>query len=132
MKLFNVDSVSKKKISDYSSSYVDVNAAVEELYSSVDWKHLFNKGFHKEGDYCFIFSYPPVRTLNHLDADDIFIQRTVQPVHSCINLYLHIPYCTAICSYCYFAKVVDSPNSAVSKDEYVDLLIWEISAKLLN
>ena len=45
-------------------------------------------------------------------------------------MYLHIPYCSGICSYCYFAKVVDNGNAPVDKDEYIELLIREIDDKL--
>lgn len=60
----------------------------------------------------------------------MFDESDLEPQSASLNMYLHIPYCSGICSYCYFAKVVDNGNSAVSKDEYIDLLIREISMKL--
>lgn len=40
-------------------------------------------------------------------------------------LYIHIPFCDNICSYCDFSKVL---NNAVSQDDYVSLLIDEIKS----
>ncbi len=41
-----------------------------------------------------------------------------------INVYLHIPFCKQICSYCGYLKVVDSKGTL--KEKYVDTLIKEI------
>lgn len=107
-----------------------VGAAIEEVYQRIDWSGLSARGFDKHGDYCFIYSYPPVRTLTAMPPDGIFERSADEPPAQTLNMYLHIPYCSGICSYCYFAKVVDNGNAPVSKDEYIDLLIWEIDDKL--
>lgn len=107
-----------------------VGAAVDRAYREVDWDRLSAAGFDKHGDYCFIYSYPPVRTLTEMPHDAMFRPSELEPAAEVLNMYLHIPYCSGICSYCYFAKVVDNGNAPVDKDEYIDLLIWEIGEKL--
>lgn len=103
---------------------------IEDAFQGINWNRLADFQFHKKDDYCFIYSYPPVRSLESIQEEDIFLPNPFQQNKDILNLYIHIPYCSAICSYCYFAKVVDSKNSPVLKDEYIDLLIWEISDKL--
>ncbi|HEY3606297.1 MAG TPA: coproporphyrinogen-III oxidase family protein [Pseudonocardiaceae bacterium] len=117
---------------DNDNMVLDAETAerIDAGYQVVDWAGLASHGFDKHGDYCFIYSYPPVRTLDSIRHDQMFDPSELEPRSDSLNVYLHIPYCSGICSYCYFAKVVDNGNSAVSKDEYIDLLIREISAKL--
>jgi len=103
---------------------------VENQYREIDWDGLKEAGFDKHGDYCFIYSYPPVRTLKPMRPNEIFEGSESEPSQDQLNLYLHIPYCSGICSYCYFAKVVDNASAPVDKDEYIELLIWEIADKL--
>jgi oxygen-independent coproporphyrinogen-3 oxidase len=103
---------------------------VDAAYREIDWAGLASDGFDKNGDYCFIYSYPPVRTLKPIRSDEMFDASPLEPKSDSLNMYLHIPYCSGICSYCYFAKVVDNGKSEVLKDEYIDLLIWEIADKL--
>lgn len=103
---------------------------IDGLYGAVDWEGLATQGFDKRGDYCFIYSYPPVRTLRTIGPDAMFERSELEPVADVLNVYLHIPYCSGICSYCYFAKVVDNKNAPVLKDEYIDLLIREMDSKL--
>jgi oxygen-independent coproporphyrinogen-3 oxidase len=103
---------------------------IEDAYTAIDWSGLAEAGFDKSGDYCFIYSYPPVRTLKPITEDDIFRPSEWEPARDNISLYLHIPYCSGICSYCYFAKVVDNGNSPVAKEDYPALLIRELERKL--
>jgi oxygen-independent coproporphyrinogen-3 oxidase len=107
-----------------------VGDAVEAAYRRIDWNQLSEAGFDKRGDYCFIYSYPPVRVLKELPHDAMFARSELEPPADVLNMYLHIPYCSGICSYCYFAKVVDNGNAPVDKDEYIELLIREIDDKL--
>ncbi|MFI9811336.1 coproporphyrinogen-III oxidase family protein [Saccharothrix variisporea] len=103
---------------------------IETAYRSIDWAGLSEAGFDKRGDYCFIYSYPPVRTLKPITSEDIFRPSEWEPVRDRVSLYLHIPYCSGICSYCYFAKVVDNGNSPIAKEDYPDLLIRELEQKM--
>lgn len=50
-----------------------------------------------EKDYAFTFIYPPSQVLYDL-KDNAFDNKTIESA----NLYLHIPYCTGKCTYCYF------------------------------
>lgn len=50
-----------------------------------------------EKDYAFTFIYPPSQVLYEL-KDNPYEEKEV----SSANLYVHIPYCTGRCTYCYF------------------------------
>lgn len=102
---------------------------LESRYRAIDWEGLERHGYSKKGDYCFIYSYPPVRSLKEIDSSEIFARSVWEPAAPRLNVYLHIPYCSGICSYCYFAKVVDSSHAPVKKDDYIELLIWELQDK---
>lgn len=42
------------------------------------------------------------------------------------SLYVHIPFCNNICTYCDFAKVI---SSTFSRKKYIDVLLYELSQK---
>ena len=103
---------------------------IEALYAGIDWETLSEHRYDKTGDYCFIYSYPPVRTLEEIPSERIFEPSEWERPGSAISMYLHIPYCTGICSYCYFAKVTDNSHAPVDKDTYVNLMLWELEDKM--
>ncbi len=67
-----------------------------------------------------IYIYPTPRTykpINNFTLDKVeFTQE--------INVYIHIPFCRQICTYCGYLKVVDSKENL--REQYVDALIKEI------
>jgi len=99
-----------------------------EVFGSYDWARYQAAGYDKHGDYCFIYSYPPVRTLKPLEQDALFVESPFGSLRETASLYIHIPYCTGICSYCYFAKVVDGKHAPVARSAYPRLLSAELSA----
>lgn len=96
---------------------------VNNTIGAIDFKRLADNGIEKGDEYAFTFTYPPVNCLHLLNEEDTK-KRTIN--HDSINLYLHIPYCTGKCPFCYFQKVVDNSKAEVSKDEYIDLMHKEI------
>lgn len=73
---------------------------------------------HKK-DSQLVVTYPPLlsMTANTVDFS--------KPVTRPNTLYIHIPYCTGICSYCnYTTKSIDSVNSEIA--EYIDMLRIEV------
>lgn len=91
---------------------------VEEQFSRVDWEQFSNSGFDKKNDYCFIYSYPPVRTLSPIVEEHLSPINKSFELNKNANLYIHIPYCTGICNYCYFAKVLDNKNAQIIRSDY--------------
>ena len=74
----------------------------------------------KEKEYAFTFIYPPsevLHSLKHSPYDNTEI--------TAANLYIHIPYCTGRCSYCYFGCYSLS-RAPVDKSKYVDLICEEM------
>lgn len=81
-----------------------------------------NIQIHKDYlEYAFTFSYPPPQSLYQIDENSF---KCVE-LDDTINVYIHIPYCTGKCSYCYFCCYkIDECH--VKKSEYVSLLCHEI------
>lgn len=96
----------------------EILSETDDLYQSYDWDGLARAGFDKRGDYCFIYAYPPIRTLKPIAPSELFTPSAFGGLSEPANLYVHVPYCTGICSYCYFAKVVDGPRAPVPRQEY--------------
>src|SRR5204863_9145823 len=54
---------------------------------------------------------------------DLIRQGTKSPNHQMLGIYLHIPFCSAICNYCNFNRGL---FDAGLKEQYVDALVSEI------
>lgn len=77
---------------------------------------------HKDyKEYAFTFSYPPPQSLYKIDESNF----DCVELDDEINIYIHIPYCTGKCSYCYFC-CYELNKCTVKKSEYVSLLRHEI------
>ena len=77
---------------------------------------------HKDyKEYAFTFSYPPPQSLYKIDESNF----DCVELDDEINIYIHIPYCTGKCSYCYFC-CYELNKCSVKKSEYVSLLRHEI------
>lgn len=80
-------------------------------------------GLNKDlNEYAFTFVYPPPQCLHEINEKQIIETKTSKEA----NIYVHIPFCTGKCTYCYFCRY-DLNNTPVSKSEYVNLLCEEIA-----
>lgn len=124
---FQSRAYSARGLTDCSVEYVaSVIQRVEAEYASFPWDELAGAGYAKTGDYCFIYSYPPVRTLTKLSPDAVHTPGSFGSLTETAGLYIHVPYCSAICSYCYFAKVVDNAAAPLPRSEYPAYLESEL------
>jgi oxygen-independent coproporphyrinogen-3 oxidase len=118
-------------LNDQHSGYIaDVTRRTDSEFDAWNWAELEAEGFHKKGDYCFIYSYPPVRALSPITQSELFRKSPFGSLDGPINLYIHIPYCTGICSYCYFAKVADTDKAPVHRSDYPEFLRRELDLLL--
>lgn len=79
-----------------------------------------------------MFQYPPTAALVSLDEKNIWKVSEYDKSESSqrkIGLYIHIPYCTGTCSFCYFARY-PRHQSPMSINEYLFLLKKELSLYL--
>ena len=79
----------------------------------------------------FNFTYPLFRTISdefngYLDYDDLVKTEKIPPART-VSLYIHIPFCETICSFCPFQKGAYKKTSQV--DEYMFALNHEILKK---
>lgn len=126
----NAQHVLNSQLTGEDLDYIDsVKRRTDEEFARWDWLQLHEAGLSKTGDYCFIYSYPPVRTLKAFPEEKLHERGVYGDLSEDCNLYLHIPYCTAICSYCYFAKTVDK-GAPVPRSEYPDLIAAELKTHL--
>ena len=72
-----------------------------------------------EKEYAFTFIYPPSMVLSKLESEP-FGGRIESA-----NMYIHIPYCTGKCTYCYFGcySLAEAP---LGKNQYVERLCKEM------
>lgn len=96
---------------------------------------LRENGFYKNTfEYSYVFQYPPPTTLDSIEAEKIW-SRTPPAIQmtKCrkIGLYIHIPYCTGTCTYCYFSRH-SQYEAPVSESEYIELLKRELGLILAN
>lgn len=73
-----------------------------------------------EKDYAFTFIYPPSRALYDLKKSPY-----TNEIIELANLYIHIPYCTGRCSYCYFG-CYNISTAPYSKQQYIIRLCKEM------
>ncbi len=73
-----------------------------------------------EKDYAFTFIYPPSQVLHELKVNPYDEKKITSA-----NLYVHIPYCTGRCTYCYFGCYSLS-TSPVAKSMYVEKICREM------
>jgi hypothetical protein len=105
----------------------------------MDYKQLYEKaisiqskavnGIYKDiKEYAFVFVYPPPQTLYRISQSNL-TKGNERDISKPVNVYIHIPYCTGKCKYCYFCTY-ELSKSPVFKSEYVNLLCKEI--ELIN
>ena len=73
-----------------------------------------------EKDYAFTFIYPPSKVLYPIESSEIEGKKITEA-----NLYVHIPYCTGRCTYCYFGcySIASAP---ITKSVYVEKICSEM------
>ncbi|MGZ5442322.1 MAG: coproporphyrinogen-III oxidase family protein [Thermoanaerobaculia bacterium] len=87
-------------------------------------------GFDKAAsNYAYVYQYPPPGLLEPIQAGAIRSQplTTVSPAREHkFGLYVHVPFCTGTCLFCYFARH-EHRHSPVSMTEYIALLRRELA-----
>ena len=80
-----------------------------------------------EGNY-FVSAYPPFSCWKRESATDVLhiLERVdSSPEDSPLGLYVHIPFCTVRCLYCYYLSYAKKSNEVIER--YVQALIKELS-----
>ena len=80
-----------------------------------------------EGNY-FVSAYPPFSCWKRDRANEVtglFTQPDSTAEEVPLGLYVHIPFCTVRCHYCYYLSFAQSSDERVAK--YVDALIREVA-----
>lgn len=132
--LIKAKEIDLKEGSIYGVEIQNIINELESEYGKWNWEALSSRGFDKKGDYCFIYSYPPVRTLKPITQKDFTVKDSLTKFGRRKSLYIHIPYCTGICNYCYFAKVLDNNKAFVQRGDYPDYLKreYELTKNILG
>jgi len=97
---------------------------VQKLRLSVDLEQIRLAGVDLNPlEYDFVYGYPPLSALPSVDGPMLVKQS--RPA-SQVALYVHLPFCSYACSFCYFAKYIHPGDTYVH--EYLDTLASEIRA----
>ncbi|MCW1930319.1 MAG: radical SAM protein [Candidatus Kerfeldbacteria bacterium] len=75
-----------------------------------------------------VVTYPPLDALRALSAEDIFPNNAKTQN---INLYIHIPFCETLCTFCHYVTGLysgakDTPDNQQAVTRYIDLLCREL------
>jgi oxygen-independent coproporphyrinogen-3 oxidase len=77
---------------------------------------------HEHGKYYSLINYPPLKGMPHQGGDFNFVNETDRSK----RLYVHIPFCSSICTLCNYKVLLDSGD----RRKYLNYLIRELD--LLN
>ena len=105
----------------------DLIKTSKRIFDEIDFERLRKHGIYRDRkEYEFIVTYPAIAAHHVLSQDDIFSNLDKDRE---IQFYVHIPFCTGICSYCArFTKLKNQPHSTVKR--YVDYLQKELDMML--
>ncbi|KPA16008.1 putative oxygen-independent coproporphyrinogen III oxidase [Candidatus Magnetomorum sp. HK-1] len=96
-----------------------------ERYNQLNIDELLKEEILKRREeYAFIFTYPPPAILSNISEDHIFIDFNRNKVRKA-SIYVHVPFCTGKCTYCYFCKT-NYKSSKFSIKSYLNLIKKEI------
>ena len=78
-------------------------------------------------EYYLMGTYPPLKAMYPISVEEVF-----KDASGVYNLYLHIPFCQQLCTFCHFAKEINAKNERI--ENYLDALHKEIDmvARTLN
>ena len=70
-------------------------------------------------EYYLMGTYPPLKAMYPISVEEVF-----KDASGVYNLYLHIPFCQQLCTFCHFAKEINAKNDRI--ENYLDALHKEI------
>jgi oxygen-independent coproporphyrinogen-3 oxidase len=105
------------------NSIIDVKSLPDKIEQLL-LKEIIASGIElKPNDFDFIFGYPSLNRLISFKQEDSL---KFLVTDDSIGLYIHIPFCSQICTFCYFTKTADSDEYVHT--QYLNALICEINA----
>lgn len=94
----------------------------KKILSSVEIDKIHQSGIKRDMEkYHATVMYPGVKAMEPIKAEEIF-KNTHAPAKQ-FTLYIHMPFCSGHCSFCYFHTISD--HSADSLDRYLKYLSME-------
>jgi len=94
---------------------------LREEFDSIPFEVFKNIGLNIiPEEFDFIYGYPSLNELKSVDTLNPALLKTKEN----LGLYIHIPFCTKVCSFCYFIKNARSSNEYIK--EYIKALQKEI------
>jgi oxygen-independent coproporphyrinogen III oxidase len=115
-----------KNNQEMSENYSKLASIAKKNLDDFGLNELRINGYFRESrTYSYVFQYPPTVALNPFTVDDLLPRSIPDSKSRNINLYIHIPYCSGTCSYCYFCRY-DIKKSPIHLYEYMDLVQKEL------
>ncbi len=70
-------------------------------------------------EYYLMGTYPPLKAMKPISVEEVF-----ENASEVYNLYIHIPFCKQLCTFCHFAKEINAKDSRITN--YLNALHKEI------
>lgn len=93
------------------------------IANSLDLERLKQNAILRDRNRYFLnISYPSLQAMNATSVDEVYAESNASTTSNprAIALYVHIPFCSGLCSYCHYYKIF-SP-SGDRADQYLDAL----------
>jgi oxygen-independent coproporphyrinogen-3 oxidase len=95
----------------------------EKILNEQNLKGIWDAGIHRDPiSYHHTVMYPPLKIMRDIAAKDIFTN--FENRNNDFSLYIHIPFCSGKCSFCYYYKMENENNEQIN--EYLIALKKEI------
>jgi oxygen-independent coproporphyrinogen III oxidase len=111
------------KMDDYVST---IKAEATSALGEIPLRSLREHGLLRDRNAYFLnISYPSMQAMNEIDPRRIEEKYKANGEKRSVALYIHIPFCSGLCYYCHYYKVI-------GRHQMVDPYLAAISAELLN
>jgi oxygen-independent coproporphyrinogen-3 oxidase len=104
---------------------LSVKDAVTAFRSSLPEESLKKHGLWRDRNKYFLnIAYPSMQAMARLDARVVESQYRTHLGSRPISLYVHVPFCSGLCSYCHYYKIIGRANLV---DSYLSAVASELS-----
>lgn len=109
-------------------TFQEALAYAQEEFLKIDFDAIKQSSIYLNlFEYYLMGTYPPLKAMAPIQEEEVFANAT-----GVYNLYLHIPFCKQLCTFCHFAKEINAKDGRI--ESYLNAMHKEIDmvAKKIN